>query len=157
MKTFKHLDTGGHGYLSVAKKDIEKYGISPNEFTGYSGHTLTRMYLEEDQDATTFLNILQNKGIEYRIEGSYVKSVISHNYNPELFDWTPQVGDVLIQCDFDGNITNKFQITDTDYKGSKIRLLSSSGNAYAMPRKGNIFQYFTYVERNGNRYAGKNS
>lgn len=96
MKTIHvtHIDTAGHGYLSVSKADLKLLGIDTNVFTRCSGHTLTRMYLEEDQDATFFMNFAQAKGFTVKVKSSYnEKFAITHNYNPELFDYQPAVGD----------------------------------------------------------------
>jgi len=94
MKTVKvtHIDTGGHGYLSVSKKDF--IGIcSPMNISGYSGHNLTRIYLEEDSDATKFFEACEKEGIVPVVKSSYnLKFNCTHNYKPELFDWLPEIG-----------------------------------------------------------------
>lgn len=79
--------TPGHGYLRVPKSTFTKCGGDPTEISRYSGHDLTTLYLEEDCDAGYFLNLLESKGIEFKIESKYVNSVsATHNYEPKLFD-----------------------------------------------------------------------
>jgi hypothetical protein len=95
MKTIKvtHIDTGGHGYYSVAKTDFLLV-LNPEFITGCSGHSLTRIYLEEDLDATTFFEAAKVKGIEVQVKSSYnLNFKITHNYKPEFFNWKPIVGE----------------------------------------------------------------
>ena len=92
-----HIDNCSHGYLSVSKKDFLKV-CATHEITPFSGHDLTRIYLEEDCDASTFLQKAEQKGIEIIVRSSYnPKFVKHHNYNPELFNYKPQEGDVINQ------------------------------------------------------------
>lgn len=94
MKTIRvnFIDTGGHGYYSVSKPDFLLV-CTPEQITGCSGHSLTRIYLEEDCDATTFFDAAKAKGIEVSVKSSYnLKFNITHNFNPELFDWKPEIG-----------------------------------------------------------------
>lgn len=79
-------ETPGHGYYKVPKSTFIKCGGDPTKISGFSGHDLTSLYLEEDCDAEYFLNILESKGIQFKIDSKYVKSVSNtHNYEPELF------------------------------------------------------------------------
>ncbi len=92
-----HIDNCSHGYLSVSKKDFLKV-CEPHEITPFSGHDLTRIYLEEDCDASTFLQKAEQKGIEIIVKSSYnPKFNKTKNYNPELFNYKPQIGDVINQ------------------------------------------------------------
>lgn len=97
MKPIKvnYIDTAGHGYYSVSKKDfLLVCGV--HEITGSSGHTFTRMYLEEDQDASTFFNKAKSLGIEVKIKSGYnPKFQITHGYKPELFSYIPEIGDII--------------------------------------------------------------
>lgn len=95
MKTIHttHIDTGGHGYYSVSKKDILMLGINPEQITGYSGQTLKRVYLEEDQDAQLFFNAAKEKGYVVVTKNGYnLNFAVHHNYNAKLFSWHPQSG-----------------------------------------------------------------
>lgn len=96
MKTISvtHIDTGGHGYLSVSKKDILAIGIDYKKFTSCSGHTLSRMYLEEDYDARFFRDYCNKAGITVKETSSYnERFAISHNYKSKLFNYQPAVND----------------------------------------------------------------
>lgn len=94
IKTVK-IDTGGHGYLSVSKKDFLLV-CSPGEISHFSGHNYTRMYLEEDCDATLFRNRADALGYQVEIKESYnLKFPINYGYKPELFHYLPKCGDKL--------------------------------------------------------------
>lgn len=88
-----HIDTGGHGYLSVSKKDFILAGGDPAKISSYSGHNLTRIYLEEDCDQTYFWDVAKANGFEIvRKSGYNLKFAVTHNYKPELFDFKPEIG-----------------------------------------------------------------
>lgn len=137
MKTIKatFIDTAGHGYLSVSKKDIQAIGLDHNVLTRYSGHTLTRMYLEEDCDASYFMNFCEKAGITVKIKDSYnEKFKITHNYNPELFSYSPAVGD---------RINEEYVITEVRPKRIIIRH-TATGMKYSITTS-NPFQYIEQV------------
>lgn len=96
MKNFTHFDTESHGYLSVSKKDILKYGINPEEISQFSGMTFNRVYLEEDCDMNIFLKKLDDLGIQYKIRWKHNKNFsIHHNYKSKLFDYQPEEMDLI--------------------------------------------------------------
>lgn len=127
-----HIDTGGHGYVSVSKKDIQLLGIA-DKITGYSGHNFERVYLEEDQDAYTFFMAAEGLGIQVKQKSGYnLKFNITHNYKPELFAYRPQIGQsVLI-----GNKTYKIagvhkgKLIVTDMTGKRFRVTTSNPFKY---------------------------
>lgn len=91
-----HIDTGGHGYYSVSKEDIAILGIA-DRITGYSGHNLTRVYLEEDCDGQLLADACKEKGIELKVKSSYnLKFKCTNNYNSALFSWKPEVGKMFL-------------------------------------------------------------
>lgn len=97
MKAIKttHIDNGGHGYLSVSKKDFllicEKTDIS-----GFSGMDFTRVYLEEDSDASIFLDKAKKLGYIVNIKSGYnLKFKITHNYSANLFDIHPEKNSIV--------------------------------------------------------------
>jgi hypothetical protein len=95
MKTIivTHIDTAGHGYLSVSKKDFLRAGGDPKKITYCSGHTYTRLYLEEDCDASYFAQLCEQNGIPMMVKSSYnPKFGITHDYDPAMFDFKPTVG-----------------------------------------------------------------
>jgi len=102
MKTIKttHIDTGGHGYLSVSKKDFILVGCDPTKVSGYSGHNLSRIYLEEDCDQTYFWDVATANGFKIERKSGYnLKFNITHNYIPSLFDYIPKVGHIVTLSD----------------------------------------------------------
>jgi len=134
MKTIKttHIDTGGHGYLSVAKSDFLLV-CTPDQISGYSGHNLNRVYLEEDEDATTFMNAAEAKGIEVATKSSYnLKFNIHHGYKPELFNWKPIVGEKVKL--HDGGFYTIIEVND------KKMIIAAYGKRYGISLS-NPFQY----------------
>lgn len=88
-----HIDTGGHGYLSVSKEIIKELGLV-DEISGYSGMNQTRVFLEEDCDASLFIDRAKERGYEVEVKSSYnPKHKCTHNYNPIAFEL--KVGDEL--------------------------------------------------------------
>lgn len=91
-----HIDNCSHGYLSVSKKDFLKAGCDPKKITNYSGHTFTRLYLEEDQDMGYFIQTARENGYTVDVKNGYNESfAIHHNYCPELFNYIPVIGDLI--------------------------------------------------------------
>lgn len=85
-----HIDNCSHGYLSVSKKDFllvcEKTDIS-----GFSGMDFTRVYLEEDSDASLFIEKAKALGYTVKVKSGYNPNFkISHNYSANLFDIKPE-------------------------------------------------------------------
>lgn len=139
MKTIKttHIDTGGHGYYSVSKKDIIMLGIDPAKITGYSGHTLNRVYLEEDCDASLLFDVAKEKGYVIVTKNGYnLKFNIHHNYMPELFNWKPEVGKKIF-VDKDS-----YTIDEVDEK----RMIVSGERGRYKIKLSNPFQYITGAE-----------
>ena len=92
-----HIDTGGHGYLSVSKADFLLAGGDPTKVSKCSGHSLTRIYLEEDCDQSYFWDVATANGFEIiRKSGYNLHFKITHNYKPELFDFIPEAGDNIM-------------------------------------------------------------
>lgn len=133
MKTYTKIDTGGHGYLSVPKADIVKYGFDYNLISGFSGHDFNRVYLEEDCDATAYLNHLEEKEVLFTVKSGYnLKFRITHNFKPELFDLKPVLGATLR---LHNGVRAKFVQVDT-----KIVIQTETGKRYKLP-KTNPFKY----------------
>ena len=80
-RVYTFVSDPGHGWLSVARKDIEFLGIA-KKISGYSYQNGKRVYLEEDCDASLFCNAYEKKiGIAPKLKGgvpsndrSYVRS-----------------------------------------------------------------------------------
>ncbi len=140
-----HIDTGSHGYLSVSKKDFILTGCDPSKVTGCSGHTLTRIYLEEDCDQSYFWDTATANGFTIERKSGYnLKFSIKHNYNPELFHFMPEVGDNVIFHNGANaqiilvpgieNATTKegimVLVLDGNYKGSQYKIPLSNPFSY---------------------------
>lgn len=144
MKTIKvtHIDTAGHGYYSVSKKDFLLMGGDPKKITGCSGHTLTRLYLEEDCDGTYLFDLAKEKGFVIVTKSSYnPKFSKVTGYKPELFDYTPTVGD---QIDSHGSA---FLITELKNAGIYVRHMVTR-MVYKIPES-NPFNYITALTVKG--------
>ena len=64
-----HSDNG-HGWLQVSKNELVNLGIE-NSISRYSYRNKNDVFLEEDCDASLFVNAMENKGI--KIKYTYVK------------------------------------------------------------------------------------
>jgi hypothetical protein len=139
-KTIKvtHIDTAGHGYLSVSKADFLLVGCDPNKITGYSGHTFTRLYLEEDSDASYFMEVAKANGFNVVVKSGYnPKFNITHNYNPQLFDFKAEVGHIIKLSD-----GNQYKITDIRPNGRIIVMHTVSLILYNINKR-NPFEHIT--------------
>ena len=72
-KTFKFIHTDSHGYLVVSialfRSYLKKSGPDQHKQFVYSFVACKNVYLEEDQDASLFLDWLQKQGYEtYMVE-----------------------------------------------------------------------------------------
>ena len=141
MKKLKvtFIDNCSHGYYSVFKKDFLLSGLKPSDISGYSGMTLNRVYLEEDDDASKFFNTCKANGIEIDLKRSYnPKFAISHNYNDKLFNYVPMVGDVTK--------LNSVNYTITAVTTKMLIVRNDLGNMYRIPIS-NLFRYIDDYER----------
>jgi hypothetical protein len=71
--TFIKHDDAGHGWLEVKESDLKELGVTVNDFSGYSYRKGTRLFLEEDCDASKFFTLYKNK------HGAYPSYVIQHH------------------------------------------------------------------------------
>jgi hypothetical protein len=96
MKTLKlkHIDTGGHGYVSVSKELVKELDLV-DKISSYSGMNMTRVFLEEDCDAALLIDAAKERGYEVVVDSLYnPKHTCTHNYNPKYFDL--KVGDKVV-------------------------------------------------------------
>lgn len=129
-----HIDTASHGYYSVSKKDFKLVGGEPEKISQYSGHTFSRLYLEEDSDATYFFNKAKENGFEVKVKSGYNEHfAITHNYKSELFDYYPKEGDWLILCN------GKNAKVHTVYPDGEL-IMDNWGTHYKV-NKSNPFRY----------------
>ena len=136
IKTTK-IDTGGHGYLSVSKKDFLLTGLKPEQISGYSGHNLSRVYLEEDCDASLFFDTAKKKGLKVTVKDGYnIKFNCSHNFKPELFNYIPKNGDIL---------NDEYEITGKNKKHLFVTTLTGKNYKISLS---NLFYYIQTVKSN---------
>lgn len=139
MKTIKvhFIDTPGHGYYAVSKKDIEFLGIK-DKISGYSGHTLNKVYLEEDNDGTLLDKTCKEKDILQVVKRSYRENFnITHNYLPIHFNYKPKINDNII-------IRNGETVKITGIDNKNIYLQRQDFKFYRIP-KVKIFQYLRQI------------
>ncbi len=97
-----------------------------DKITGCSGLSLTRVYLEEDQDGTLLYQAAKEKGVNVVCKSGYNLSFnVTHNYKPELFNWTPTEGAVV---EVSGREYKVQQILKT-----KLLVTDAFGNRYRIP------------------------
>ena len=60
MKKYDFYSDPGHGWLKVKRKELEELGIA-NKITEYSYQRGDFVYLEEDADASIFIEALEKK------------------------------------------------------------------------------------------------
>ena len=90
-KTYVSYSDGGHGWLKVPLKDLIKLGIL-EKITSYSYHRGDFVYLEEDQDVSTFFNEYEkfygvkplNKAMPQSNKQSRIRNYASFNYERAL-------------------------------------------------------------------------
>jgi hypothetical protein len=70
MQTIKHYSDPSHGWFAVKRQALINFGLT-DKVTKYSYQRGATVYLEEDCDATLYLNALRERGIEYTIEEKY--------------------------------------------------------------------------------------
>ena len=75
------IDNESHGYLKVSKETFFQLELNGSEFSEYSYYYNNNFYLEEDCDATKFINIAKNKG--YKI--NFLDKFVNYKYfdNPK--------------------------------------------------------------------------
>ena len=66
IKKYFHSDSG-HGWLAVKRGEVEKLGIA-DKISGFSYQKGKTVYLEEDNDLTTFKNAIEATGVTLEIK-----------------------------------------------------------------------------------------
>ena len=130
MKTIKttYIDTGSHGYLSVSQSDFLRVMFGElDQISGYSGINLTRVFLEEDNDASMFVERAQDRGFKVDIKSSYnPKFNVTHNYDPEYVGFKFNIGE-YVKLHNAGTAVVVSQ-------SPKIIVQASNGNKYRIPK-----------------------
>lgn len=136
MKIFNVLDKGLNFYLKISKYDFIELGCDPNKISKYSGHTIDTLYLVEEYDLYYFFDLMDAKGIEYKNKIKPAKNIITHNYNPDFFDWN-----------YDKPVVLKNGIIANVEKDGKV--LCENGKVYKIPKSklDSPFEYFKAVHK----------
>ena len=71
----------GHGWLEVYQEELTIMGIS-NDISHYSYTKADKAYLEEDRDASIYLNELKSLGIPYSFNEIFHEQSPIRNYSP---------------------------------------------------------------------------
>lgn len=82
MDILFHADAG-HGWLEVDKAELIKLGIA-HKVSGFSYMKGDKAYLEEDCDATLYLNELSKAGHSFNFHEVYVEHSPIRNYQHYL-------------------------------------------------------------------------
>lgn len=67
MKVINYYNDPGHGWMETTKTELKELGIA-DKISSYSYQNGNLVYLEEDCDATTYLNHLS---VEYKFNRIY--------------------------------------------------------------------------------------
>lgn len=78
MKFNYHTDAG-HGWIAVKRKLLDDLGIA-DKISNYSYMKGQTVYLEEDQDAALFTNVLKDSGIVFKLVEKYRNRSPIRNY-----------------------------------------------------------------------------
>jgi hypothetical protein len=134
-----HIDTGSHGYLSVSKKDFIRAGADIRKITGCSGHTPTRIYLEEDCDQSYFWDVATANGFEIIRKSGYNLKFNIFGYDWKLFHYVPAVNDVVELSD-----GKKYQIYEIRSNGTIIVINLKSRMQYRISGR-NPFEHIKHI------------
>lgn len=83
--TFEFISDPGHGWLRVPMKLIENWNIDIL-ISPYSYRTTKYAYLEEDCDASVFLDEAKKRGFQYEIKRKYIEDFESFILNKYSFN-----------------------------------------------------------------------
>jgi hypothetical protein len=80
-RSLKFISDPGHGWLSVPLQDLMTLNIA-QQISTYSYMTLTRAYLEEDEDATIYLKAAKDAGwdVSYKESSTDKTAIRSYSY-----------------------------------------------------------------------------
>lgn len=68
-----YLQDPGHGWLLVPSADLQKVGMSGRDFTTFSYRSKDGVYaLEEDCDASRYLDRLKERGVAFELVSKHV-------------------------------------------------------------------------------------
>jgi hypothetical protein len=76
MTTYNFYSDAGHGWLEVGRDELAMLHID-DQISHYSYTKGDKVYLEEDCDASLFINALENLGVKFTFN-----SITSNNDSP---------------------------------------------------------------------------
>jgi hypothetical protein len=76
---FRFISDPGHGWLEVPVDLVDRAGVI-GAVSKYSYHKGDLLYLEEDCDASRFLQALKKQGVNYEIEEVHQNPTPIRNY-----------------------------------------------------------------------------
>jgi hypothetical protein len=76
MTTYNYYSDPGHGWLEVSREELAMLHID-DAISQYSYQSGDKIYLEEDCDASLFIDALENIGIKFTFN-----SITSNNDSP---------------------------------------------------------------------------
>jgi len=79
QKTYVFHEDAGHGWLAVKRAELVTLGLL-EKISGCSYEKGNTVYLEEDCDASLFIEAMRNKGFELTIRRSYREHSHIRNY-----------------------------------------------------------------------------
>ncbi len=77
---FNYYTDAGHGWIAVKRELLNSLGLA-NRITPFSYMKGQTVYLEEDQDAALFLNVLKDSGVVYKLVEKYRNRSPIRNYS----------------------------------------------------------------------------
>lgn len=117
----------GHGWLSVSNKDIKELGIA-DKISAYSYMSPTRSFLEEDEDASIFMDAAKAAGWKIETKTSYSENTPIRNYPDYDKYWIENKFGVGSKVGFHDGRTGTIESESTvrDENGKLYRLFKSN-------------------------------
>lgn len=79
QKNYLFFSDPGHGWLEVPRTDVQELGIE-SKITAWSYEHNEKIYLEEDCDASLFMETAKQNGWTINIEEKYQENTPIRNY-----------------------------------------------------------------------------
>ena len=87
MRKYDFYIDPGHGWMKVKREELKELGVE-NKITGYSYERGEFVYLEEDGDASIFIDALERKSGENFEENKHLRQHISDK-NSKIRGYSP--------------------------------------------------------------------
>ena len=127
--SLKFFSDPGHGWLRVPADLLEDWGLRL-KISPYSYVKGKSVYLEEDSDASIFLQEAKRRGVEVQVRSSSVnnRSTIRNydSYDGTHLNYVPKVGDILAQ----------YEYAEKDHNGFRDIIITSTFKVDAVNPRG---------------------